>query len=439
MNIFSKSGRLIGINVIKNTPELLKQIVELTSFLPKNCELKERICYVKYQLGSVKKCRYCDNRCSIHPKKYIIHETCSSKICINKLSGDGVSRRWATYDFTKRNVKIKETCRKKYGVDNFNQLSEAWEKKKKTLEKHYGSIEKWKEIEQKQIQDHYKKLGITNNSSAHISKESQEIMQDRDKFIALAKEHTVYEIMQTLGISHSMVNKLCKKYDFCCGFKHENVPLTTEKPIEEYLKSRKIDFIMHSRSIIKPNELDFYLPDYRMAIEVNGCRFHSCRTKTKSYHYNKYKKCNEIGVDLLNIWDTDIKSWDNLVEFLDNILFHEDEKLFKISIDSNCKYSISNGKITSNVEFVEVKPKHYKMIVDRYLYYLEEFYKEVVHDFIQNNQVKEVVSYQQIDKVFDKFYKNLGFELNTHKEDYFISLLGDKCYTCGINKWKLIV
>lgn len=438
MNIFSKSGRLIGINVIKNTPELLKQIVELTSFLPKNCELKERICYVKYQLGSIKKCRYCDNRCSIHPNKYIIHETCSSKICINKLSGDGVSRRWATYDFTKRNVKIKETCRKKYGVDNFNQLSEAWEKKKKTLEKHYGSIKKWKEIEQKQIQDHYKKLGITNNSSAHISKESQDIMQNKEKFVSFAKDHTIYEIMQFLGISHSMVNKLCKKYDFCCGFKHENVPLTTERPIENYLKSRKIDFVMHSRSIIKPNELDFYLPDYRIAIEVNGCRWHT-EAKGKNRHYNKYKLCKDLNIELLNIWDRDIKDKARCEEFLDLILLLYNTEAFKIKIGVNNDYYITDGKITSKVEFIEVKSKHYKMIVDKYLYQLLEFYKEVLHDFIQNNQVKEVVSYQQIDKVFDKFYKNLGFELDTYKEDYFISKLGDKCYTCGINIWKLII
>ena len=244
--------------------------------------------------------------------------------------------------------------------------------------------------------------------------------------------------MQTLGISHSMVNKLCHQHNFICGYKHENVPLTTERPIEEYLKSRKIDFVMHSRSIIKPYELDFYLPDYRMAIEVNGCRWHT-EAKGKSRHYNKYKLCKELNIDLLNIWDTDVKDKEGCEEFLDLILLPYNKDTFKIKIGVNNDYYITDGKIASKVEFVEVKPKHYKMVVDKYLYCISEFYKEVLNDFIQNNQVKEVITYQQIDKVFDKFYKNIGFELDTYKEDYFISYLGDKCYTCGINKWKLII
>ena len=438
MNIFSPSGKVIGINIIQNTPELLQYVIETTAFLPQDADLRERLSYIKEGRTEIKMCPYCENRCSIKTQKYKTLNTCSSKNCRNKYSGDGVSRRWAIYDFTKRNAKIKETCRKKYGVDNFNQLPEAWEKKKKTLTKHYGSL---KNAEVERVKKHkalYKSLGITNNSSEHITKEAQEIMQDRDKFIALAKEHTVYEIMQTLGISRSMVNKLCAKHDFCCGYKHENVPLTTERPIEEYLKSRKIDFVMHSRSIIKPSELDFYLPDYRMAIEVNGCRWHT-ETKGKDRHYNKYKLCKELNIDLLNIWDTDIKDKEGCEEFLDLILLPYNTDTFKIKIGVNNDYYITDGKITSKVEFIEVKPKHYKMVVDKYLYCISEFYKEALNDFIQNNQVKEVISYQQIDKVFDKFYKNIGFELYTYKEDYFISHLGDKCYTCGINKWKLII
>lgn len=436
MNIFKPSGRLLALSKIAKSPEILQYVIETTAFLPQDVDLRERLAYIKEGRTEIKKCPYCENRCFIHSNRTRICCTCSSQICRNKWNSGQVSKVFSNYDFTQRNEKSRKTFHDKYGVDNYNQLPEAWEKKKKTLKKHYGSIEKWKDYEQTKIKEAYKSLGITNNSSAHISKEAQEIMQDRDKFISLAKEHTVYEIMQTLGISHSMVNKLCAKHDFCCGFKHENVPLTTERPIEEYLKSRKIDFVMHSRSIIKPNELDFYLPEYRIAIEVNGCRWHT-EAKGKNRHYNKYKKCKEIGVELLNVWDSDIKEWDNLVEFLDNILIPKEAKTFKISINSNCRYSILNDDLRSNVEFVEVKPKHYKMVVDKYLYQLNEFYKEVLHDFIQNNQVKEVVAFQQIDKVFDNFYKNLGFELNTHKEDWFISKLGDKCYTCGINVWKI--
>lgn len=438
MNLFTPKGRLVNLSTIESTPEILQYVLETTSFLPHDVNLRERLAYIKEGRTEIKKCPYCENRCSINLQRKKICCTCSSQICRNKWDSEQVSKVFSNYDFTVRNEKSRKTFRKKYGVDNYNQLPEAWEKKKKTLKKHYGSLKNAELERAKKRKALYKSLGITNNSSAHITKEAQEIMQNHDKFIALAKEHTVYEIMQILGISHSMVNKLCAKYDFCCGYKHENVPLTTERPIEEYLKSRKIDFIIHSRSIIKPNELDFYLPDYRIAIEVNGCRWHT-EAKGKDRHYNKYKLCKDLNIDLLNIWDSDIKDKESCEEFLDLILLPYNTEKFKINIGINNNYYITDGKITSKVEFIEVKSKQYKMIVGKYLYHLSEFYKEVLHDFIQNNQVKEVVSYQQIDKVFDKFYKNLGFELDAYKEDYFISCLGDKCYTCGINVWKLTI
>ena len=101
---------MISIVKIKSNPEMMQYVIENTSFLPQDADLKERLTYIKEGCNEIKKCPYCENRCSVSSQKYKLLDTCSSQICRNKYSGEGVSKRWSTYDFTQRNSKIKETC-----------------------------------------------------------------------------------------------------------------------------------------------------------------------------------------------------------------------------------------------------------------------------------------------------------------------------------------
>lgn len=59
----------------------------------------------------------------------------------------------------------------------------------------------------------------------------------------------------------------------------------------------------NSRKIIAPKELDFYFPNEKFAIEVNGVYWHSDQQINKNYHQNKYKQCDQAGIRLLMITD----------------------------------------------------------------------------------------------------------------------------------------
>jgi hypothetical protein len=92
-----------------------------------------------------------------------------------------------------------------------------------------------------------------------------------------------------------------------------------EDEINNYISSL-IDskIILGSRSIIKPLELDIYIPDYNLAIEYNGIYWHSycgqnkhtCKQQNdfnycKNRHLHKTKLCQTKGIQLFHIFENE--------------------------------------------------------------------------------------------------------------------------------------
>lgn len=62
----------------------------------------------------------------------------------------------------------------------------------------------------------------------------------------------------------------------------------------------------HDRTLIAPYELDLVLPDHNIAIEYNGLYWHSEMTNTdRKYHFNKWSKAKNAGIQLIQIWEDD--------------------------------------------------------------------------------------------------------------------------------------
>ena len=51
--------------------------------------------------------------------------------------------------------------------------------------------------------------------------------------------------------------------------------------------------------------VDIFIPSKNIAIEFNGLYWHNERVVGRSYHYDKYKDCKELGVNLLYVWEDD--------------------------------------------------------------------------------------------------------------------------------------
>ena len=89
-----------------------------------------------------------------------------------------------------------------------------------------------------------------------------------------------------------------------------------EKSLNDYISSIYAgDVIRHDRKIIKPYEVDIYLPERKLAIEYNGVFWHSQKfIKDKMYHQKKLRLLNEAGVSMIAVWDDDWRSRPEVVK-----------------------------------------------------------------------------------------------------------------------------
>lgn len=82
-----------------------------------------------------------------------------------------------------------------------------------------------------------------------------------------------------------------------------------EKEVFEFIKSIYFGEVLENdRTTIKPKELDIYLPDLKFAIEYNGDYWHKLKEqRIPGYHENKRNICQEQGIKLIEILDTQWK------------------------------------------------------------------------------------------------------------------------------------
>lgn len=174
--------------------------------------------------------------------------------------------------------KYKDTCRKKYGKESFTQTEDYWYKRKKTCLSKYGKEHPHQNesIRQKMIDTLIEKYGV-------------ECFSKHPSF----KQKYQDTCMERYGVK----SPLCLP---------ENRPnLKQQNEIMDWLNSFGYKF-ENDFSVLENRELDMYDPDAKLALEFCGIFWHaeeSFRPRTRSYHYDKWKRCREKGIQLLTIFD----------------------------------------------------------------------------------------------------------------------------------------
>lgn len=200
-----------------------------------------------------------------------------------------------------RTEKRKQTCLELYGVENTSQLEEFQNKIKQTnLERggHTCSFHR-KDTKEKITNVYMGKYGVPHQSQIHFSDLAKEYYFDDDKFKSLISDKSPNEIAEYLNLDYTTV--LNKYKDL--GIK---VPKSTyEQELMNFLDELGVQYDSNTRKIIPPKEIDFCIPSKKVAIEFNGEYFHSTRLLDKNYHSDKFKKCEEQGIQLLSIFQLD--------------------------------------------------------------------------------------------------------------------------------------
>lgn len=236
--------------------------------------------------------------------------------------------------------KIRESQFNKYGKW-YSQTDEFKQRSVETFIRNWGvtnpmySLEVIKKIEQQNIEkwgvpywmmapENQKKLhdgcinkfGVNWYSSAHLPAETVEIIHDPDKLIAYVlglpeQERTHNSVARLLGCSTIHLLQLTQSY----GSRVREVFIMNPSASDAELGLRKlmeswgVKALYNDREVIKPWELDIYVPDKKFAIEYNGWYWHSKQSGTPvDYHQAKSRRCTEAGVQLYHIFEND---WHN--------------------------------------------------------------------------------------------------------------------------------
>lgn len=176
-------------------------------------------------------------------------------------------------------AKIAATNRERYGVDCVLQNPKIIEKSKRTVKtKHYPVFVKLVKA---------KNISVLSDIEAYVSSKVL-------KFKCNTCGYLWTRDLQKMPLVNGTRSVYCKK---CC-----TQASMAEKELMFFIKSiYSGEVIENTKSIIKPYELDIYLPEKKLAIEFNGTYWHSFRSS--KYHQNKTFLCKEQGIRLIHVFE----------------------------------------------------------------------------------------------------------------------------------------
>lgn len=215
-----------------------------------------------------------------------------------------------------------ETCIIKYGVKNIFQLDSIKEKSKNTNLKNLGV--------EYSLQSDFIKNKIKNNYADKL--------KAKYSFIKRIEQNLVYCDCETCNNEYVIPRVLLNErnrlgYGLCtnCNPIGSNNKSSYEDILIDYIIFLKpgISVIRNSRNVLDSKELDIYLPEYNLAIEINGVYWHSELFKNNTYHLDKTNECELKGIKLIHIFEDEWLEKESIVKSrIKNILGVNEDKIF---------------------------------------------------------------------------------------------------------------
>lgn len=174
-------------------------------------------------------------------------------------------------------------------------------------------------------------------------------------------EMDVESVMKNACVSKNTVHVYARK----CGKAYEN-PIgisKIEKKVVDFIKNELniSNIIENDRTILNGRELDILIPDYNVAIEVNGIYWHSEKFRDKKYHLQKSEECLKKGIHLLHIYDVEWGSgWKNKIKSILNL----NERVYARKCDVvDIDYKTSKSFLDKNHIQGNIRGRQYKALV----------------------------------------------------------------------------
>lgn len=176
-----------------------------------------------------------------------------------------------------------------------------------------------------------------------------------------------------------------------------------ERKIEDELKKLNVNYIKNDRTRLlntkcHGQEIDFYLTDIQVGIEINPSYTHNSNyyninkfnySKSNDYHYNKYLAAKEKGITLIQLYDYDL--------YIDNFETITIPKL--------------KSRIGANINHINKNDIYITKVYDKF----------IINDFILNNNINVKLHDNNIYLIKNKKTDEiLGlFEIKYKKNNYY--------------------
>lgn len=199
------------------------------------------------------------------------------------------SRIGVEYPFMDRSIRRRavETIISRYGVSTVMQLPEVRAAIKQTL---------------------YKTYGVENASQINLNKESFAKFNDDADFTRVYRElDSTKAISVYYGVSISSVQKRAARLGLP---KKRSLISVPEQQVADYMRYIGAEIVQSERTVIRPKEIDIYLPDRNIGIEFDGIYMHSSRMTDSMHLLDKTLRAYDAGCTLIHV-------------FSDEWLYHE--------------------------------------------------------------------------------------------------------------------
>lgn len=254
--------------------------------------------------------------------------------------------------------KIRQTNRRKWGVDYVFQSEEVKEKIRQTNEERYGDASPTKsdKIRQKIIETNRLKWGVDYTFQAEEVKEKiRKTNKDRHGVECVLSRGKIRDEIEAMNKMRHGVRNMAKKIAYDMMMKSEfDVPAFSASEFDDrtdptcllefrclkcgntfkaihsngchhrcptcypsgksYEEVEMRDFItsiyagdvfVGDRRAISPFELDIYVPDRKLAVELDGLFWHSNEDRDRNYHLTKTKMCESNGIHLVHVFENE--------------------------------------------------------------------------------------------------------------------------------------
>ena len=203
--------------------------------------------------------------------------------------------------FEKIKTQVQKRNLEKYGVPYLLMHKDILEKTHKTMKEKYGVYNYWssKKCNKQRVVRSWKKIQNWKNIVIPMFSFEQYFGQNNTvyKWKCVKCGNEFQSRIYTTGLGNCRTIPRC---EVC--FPNNSVSIQ-ERCLLQYLKTILKFQILHNVRIIKPYQLDIYIPQKNIAIQCDGIYWHSQKIKPSNYHLIKTELCNEKGIQLIHIFE----------------------------------------------------------------------------------------------------------------------------------------